>query len=91
MSNLQRDSQQDEQQEPMQTTSHGNNSRSMTPKDVSPQDASAKDLTERNINSSDPDEREEALLDDAVEMTFPASDPLAVTSGITRIEVPPNP
>ncbi|NEX61016.1 hypothetical protein [Noviherbaspirillum galbum] len=31
----------------------------------------------------------EALLDDAVQMTFPASDPPAVTSGITRIEVPP--
>jgi len=31
----------------------------------------------------------ETLLDDAVEMTFPASDPLAVTSGITRIEVAP--
>jgi hypothetical protein len=32
---------------------------------------------------------EEVLIDDAVEMTFPASDPLAVTSSITRIEVPP--
>jgi hypothetical protein len=32
----------------------------------------------------------EALLDDAVEMTFPASDPLAVTSSITRIEVAPD-
>jgi hypothetical protein len=31
----------------------------------------------------------ETLLDDAVEMTFPASDPLSVTSSITRIEVPP--
>ena len=31
----------------------------------------------------------EALLDDAVEMTFPASDPISVDSGITRIEVPP--
>jgi hypothetical protein len=31
----------------------------------------------------------ETLLDDAVEMTFPASDPLAVESSITRIEVPP--
>ena len=31
----------------------------------------------------------EALLDDAVEMTFPASDPVAVESSITRIEVPP--
>jgi hypothetical protein len=32
---------------------------------------------------------EEVLIDDAVEMTFPASDPLSVTSSITRIEVPP--
>lgn len=32
----------------------------------------------------------EALLDDAVEMTFPASDPISVDSGITRIEVAPD-
>lgn len=32
---------------------------------------------------------QETLLDDAVEMTFPASDPTAVTSSITRIEVEP--
>ena len=32
----------------------------------------------------------ETLLDDAVEMTFPASDPVAVQSSITRIEVPPD-
>jgi hypothetical protein len=31
----------------------------------------------------------EDLLDDAVEMTFPASDPISVDAGITRIEVPP--
>ena len=31
----------------------------------------------------------EELLDDAVEMTFPASDPISVDAGITRIEVPP--
>jgi hypothetical protein len=31
----------------------------------------------------------ESLLDDAVEMTFPASDPISVDSGITRIEVAP--
>lgn len=29
------------------------------------------------------------LLDGAVEMTFPASDPISVDSGITRIEVAP--
>ena len=33
---------------------------------------------------------EETLLDDAVEMTFPASDPISVDSGITRIEVAPD-
>jgi predicted RecB family nuclease len=31
----------------------------------------------------------ETLLDDAVEMTFPASDPVSVQSSITRIEVAP--
>jgi hypothetical protein len=31
----------------------------------------------------------ETLLDEAVEMTFPASDPLSVDAGITRIEVAP--
>jgi hypothetical protein len=31
----------------------------------------------------------ETLLDEAVEMTFPASDPISVDAGITRIEVPP--
>lgn len=35
------------------------------------------------------DVAKETLLDDAVEMTFPASDPLSVTSSITRIEVAP--
>ena len=33
---------------------------------------------------------QEVLLDDAVEMTFPASDPISVDAGITRIEVPPD-
>ena len=32
----------------------------------------------------------EALMDDAVEMTFPASDPVSIQSSITRIEVPPD-
>lgn len=32
----------------------------------------------------------ETLLDEAVEMTFPASDPVSIDSGITRIEVPPD-
>lgn len=32
----------------------------------------------------------EELLDEAVEMTFPASDPIAVDAGVTRIEVAPD-
>lgn len=36
------------------------------------------------------DVAKETLLDEAVEMTFPASDPIAVDAGITRIEVAPD-
>jgi len=39
--------------------------------------------------SSSKEKAEQTLLDDAVEMTFPASDPISVDAGITRIEVPP--
>ena len=35
------------------------------------------------------EQAKESLLDEAVEMTFPASDPISVDSGITRIEVAP--
>ena len=47
----------------------------------------------RTMASAEAEPREavakETLLDDAVEMTFPASDPVSVASSITRIEVPP--
>ena len=39
---------------------------------------------------SSKEQAEEGLLDDAVEMTFPASDPVSVQSSITRIEVAPD-
>lgn len=91
MSNLKRSSAEDEKKAPEETSSQGTNSAAQTPKDVGPQDAAAKDVTERNICSADPEEREQALLDDAVELTFPASDPVAVGGGITRIEVPKQP
>lgn len=38
---------------------------------------------------SSKEQAEETLLDEAVEMTFPASDPIAVDAGISRIEVAP--
>ena len=36
------------------------------------------------------EQAKETLLDDGLEMTFPASDPVSVDAGITRIEVPPD-
>lgn len=68
-------------------SSPGEHSPSVTPKDVSKQCAAAKDVTERHIHSSDPEEKLQELLDDAIELTFPASDPPAAGS-VTRIEVP---
>jgi hypothetical protein len=35
------------------------------------------------------DKAKETLLDEALEMSFPSSDPISVSSGITRIEVAP--
>lgn len=81
--------QQKKLRKPEQGSSFGTDSPSVTPKDVSPQDASSRDVIERKTTSPDPEEREEELLDDAVELTFPASDPLAVTGGITRVEAAP--
>ena len=63
-----------------QHASPGDNSPAVTPKDVSPDAAAAKDMTERKICSENVDEQEEELLDDAVELTFPASDPIAIPS-----------
>jgi hypothetical protein len=40
-------------------------------------------------NDTNEQKAKETLLDEAVEMTFPASDPISVDAGITRIEVAP--
>lgn len=41
-------------------------------------------------HSPEKEEAEERLIDDSVEMTFPASDPPSIASSVTRIEVPPD-
>ncbi len=71
-------------------SSQGDDSASVTPKDVSQKFAGAKDITERQLRSSDPEEKQQELLDDAIEQSFPASDPPA-NGGVTRIEVTPQP
>lgn len=88
MSDLKRGPDQNEQKEAQPRSSPGDQSSVETPKDVNSQDASAKDVIERQVRSDDPEEKEEEMLDDAVELTFPASDPPATTGGVTRVEVP---
>lgn len=68
--------------------SPGDNPLSVTPKDVAPGDAAARDLMARHLDATDPDEKQQALLDDAIDLSFPASDPPAVAGGITRIDKP---
>lgn len=80
MSKTKRTAGADQMQPQEYNASPGNNSPSVTPKDVSPDAASAKDVTERKTCSDNIAEQEEELLDDAVDMTFPASDPIAVAS-----------
>jgi nucleotidyltransferase/DNA polymerase involved in DNA repair len=41
-------------------------------------------------DDSDHNRAEETLLDDAIEMTFPSSDPISVAPNITRVEVKPD-
>lgn len=69
-------------------TSFGKNSQSVTPKDISSNAVSSKDVVERKMTSPDPEEKLQERLDDAIEMTFPASDSLVLTGGTTRIDVP---
>ena len=89
MSNLNKTAAEDEDKQKT-TSSHGNDSKSVTPKDVSSKDAASRDVRARKIQSADKDEKEEEQIDDAVEMTFPASDPISVDpNSITRIEKAP--
>jgi hypothetical protein len=52
--------------------------------------ASAIRIMAAEETDTDEEKAKETLLDEAVEMTFPASDPISVDSGITRIEVAPD-
>lgn len=61
-------------------SSHGDSPNERIPKDVSPEDAAWKDRNERNTTSDDDEERTDALLDEGSDLSFPASDPIAVSS-----------
>jgi hypothetical protein len=76
------------EEDPHAHSSFGDTSRSVTPKDVNAGDASARDMTERHLQSHNPVEKQQDLLDEAIDLSFPASDPPAIESGMTRIQVP---
>lgn len=88
MSNLKRDSEKDNpgQQVPP-TSSHGIQSPSVTPKDLAPEDAASRDVTEQKLHSDDLEERAQALLDEAIEETFPASDPISIPTFEEALEI----
>ncbi|OGB26636.1 MAG: hypothetical protein A3I66_03580 [Burkholderiales bacterium RIFCSPLOWO2_02_FULL_57_36] len=69
---------------PKRFSSQGDSPVEMAPKDVSPKHATWQDRTERHTKSKDQDERADALLDEASDLSFPASDPIAVSSS-TRL------
>ena len=80
MSKPKKSAEEDKKQPQEYKSSPGDQSPSVTPKDVPSKSVAAKDVTERKVCSDDPDEQQEEMLDDAVEMTFPASDPIAIPS-----------
>ena len=70
------------------TSSPGDSPADIVPREITPDNATWKDRTERNIYSEDIEEKADALLDEASDLSFPASDPIAVSS-ISRIEKKP--
>lgn len=65
-------------------SSHGDSPRVETPREISPDDASWSDRTEREISADDAETRTDALLDEAIDLSFPASDPIAIPSSPTE-------
>ena len=64
-------------------SSHGDSPQEVTPKDITPGDAAWKDVTKRTLAAAesaqgqDTQTRQEALIDEGSELSFPASDPPA--------------
>lgn len=65
-------------------SSHGDSPRVETPREITPDDASWSDRTEREISADDDETRTDALLDEAIDLSFPASDPIAIPSSPTE-------
>ena len=88
MSTLNRSSEKDNKGQAVEpVSSHGTQSRSETPKDLAPEDAASRDLTEHKLDSKDIEEKAQALLDEAIEETFPASDPVSIPTFEEAMEI----
>ena len=73
--------------DPHSQSSFGDTSLSVTPKDVNDSFASWQDMTERNLQSDNPDQKQQDMLDEAIDLSFPASDPLSIAGEVTRIKM----
>ena len=69
-------------------SSQGNSPVEMTPGDVTPEHASWRDRTPRKLNSEDIEEKVDALLDEASDLSFPASDPIAIPDCASKLSPP---
>lgn len=58
-------------------SSQGDSPKEITPKEVMPHHATWTDIAVRETTSADTEVKQEALLDEAVDQSFPASDPVA--------------
>lgn len=67
-------------------SSPGDSPRVMTPHEVLPDHAAWRDRTERKISADDEETRVDALLDEAIDLSFPASDPIAIPSSTSERE-----
>jgi tetratricopeptide (TPR) repeat protein len=46
---------------------------------------------ENLLQSDNAEEKQQEMLDEAIDLSFPASDPPSTTGGVTRIDVPKSP
>ncbi len=67
-------------------SSAGDSSRNTTAKDATPGDAAWSDRQQRHLSSGTETQREEAMIDEAIDLTFPASDPVAEFSASAASE-----
>lgn len=68
-------------------SSQGNSPVDMTPHEVTPDQAAWKDRTPRETTAEDTQTRVDALLDEAIDLSFPASDPIATHSSPSAEEI----